>query len=471
MITFVLQGYDGDISKIGMYNSEPIMCLIVKSVKMASKKRSLCKQFHRLIWLQILILLIINGVGAFAQQEGTFLIRGRVVDATDGNPVDRANVFIENHSHIGTPTDSQGYFLLRIPGFILDDEIVVSALGFTTREIPIESLRSGDDIVVEMTRMSILLDDVVVTPKTYDLERICREAVQRIPKNYPKNTHYISGFYRKVSTDSTQYTGLVEAVIGIRDPGYSSDNKNVQIQVIKARSGDNNLAIDPRSVNAANKIAEQYGVSSVKSLHRFYESNLIRLYDKPFTFFNTQGMAFAFSNDDHINEKAELQNITIAQGDTVLHIMVTTTTAGMQADKVNLSINLSDMAIVEFSRGIFEDKVTVNFTRNKDGRYYPCKIRLVTPILFASSGSKYFDIETFEVDRIETASNKVPKIKQGLDRMDRFDPENYSYVAAFWIQYAIDHPSYFHLDVDIIRSLERSSPLEDQFRAKALKPE
>ena len=76
---------------------------------------------------------------------------------------------------IGTPTDHQGYFLLRIPGFILDDEIVVSALGFTTREIPIESLRNGDDIVVEMTRMSILLDDVVVTPNTYDLERICRE--------------------------------------------------------------------------------------------------------------------------------------------------------------------------------------------------------------------------------------------------------------------------------------------------------
>lgn len=414
--------------------------------------------------------LMASGLNAIAQTESTFLIRGRVIDATDGSAIGSANVFIENHDHIGAATDQRGYFALRIPTFIFDDYLVVSALGYTRKRMSVELLKRNSETVFEMDRMSILLNDVVVIGNRYDIEAICKEAVRRIPGNYPHKTHYINGFYRRVSTDSTQYTGLVEAIVGIIDPGYKNSSEDVRIQVYQSRCGDNALKIDALGEKVGNEISEQNSVSSAKSLHRFYESNLIRMYSKPFTVFNEQGMAFAFQKENNgITEKAELQGTTVYNGDTILHILVTSNASEEQLDAIELSINLSDMAIVEFTRGIFDDKVNVKFVKNDDGRYYPNMIRLITPTLFESSKNRYFDIEILRVDIIKNTPKSIPKINQGLDRMGSFRPEGFSYDAVFWTQYFNDHALYIDLDNDVLRSLERFRPLEQQYKNKAFK--
>lgn len=440
---------------------------------MILKKYSLLNPFDQMDYkpswknlpLQVALIIFLTSNGLLTKaQTGDIVINGRVVDAVDQHAITYAHVFIENHDHIGVVTDEKGAFTLKLPGFIEDDYLVISALGFTTKKISLNAVRYSAPEIFELDRMAILLNDVVVTADRYDLEWICQEAVRRIPKNYPDKVHYIKGFYRKVSTDSTQYTGLVEAVIGIKDPGYNKASEKVQIKVYETRSGDNYLKFDTLAMKIGNKISQEFGVSSFKNLHRVYEDNSIRLYKEPHTVFNQQGITFSFSKGKHgITEKAELKDITNDQGDTILHIVVKSYAEEKLLDAIHLSINLNDFAIVEYTRGSFDFRITVKFARHVNGKYYPYMIQRVTATLNESNRSTaYHDIVTFHADYIETTPKKIPKIKQGEDRIVDFKPEEFAYDSLFWQQYFNDHPLYMDMDDDV----ERSRPLEKQFKNK-----
>ena len=108
---------------------------------MVLKKFPLYSQFYQMncrctcaLFCVILSVYLASGVIDVKAQTEELVISGRVVDAADGSVIADANVFIEHHSHIGEPTDRQGQFTLRIPGFIVNDNLVISALGFNTKK-------------------------------------------------------------------------------------------------------------------------------------------------------------------------------------------------------------------------------------------------------------------------------------------------------------------------------------------------
>ncbi len=414
-------------------------------------------------WL-IVIFFQVSAFHVSSQDSVQRIIHGIVTDANDLEPIAAANVFIKNHDHIGVSTDENGKFSLVIPVYIQDDFLTISSIGYETVMIDLNSIASeGGTIQFSLNRISILLDEVIIKSKHYDVEQICQQAIKKLSKNYPHKEHYIQGFYRKVSTDSIRYTGLVEAVIGIDDPGYKKSTEDIRIKALQTRHGDNLIRTDSVAFAVGNVLSERYGVAAAKSLHRFYESNLIRLYNKPYTLFNKDGRLFLF--DDHadgITEKAEIENITYEDGDTILHIYSQSFSFKTKLDEIHVSINLRDNAIVEFTRGIFDDKVTVKFRRSAQGRYYPYFIRLVRPTLFdKNKGSRYYDIETFEVDFVDIDHHKARKAKSSEDRSATFSPNQASYDPEYWIRYMTDSPR--PLDNDVLMSLERTRPLEEQF--------
>ena len=388
-------------------------------------------------------------------------IHGVVTDGTDNSPITAANVYLKNHDHIGTYTGPDGTFSLQIPTYVKNDYLVISSIGYEA--IDLNRLADVNGTAkVTLNRMSILLEEVIVRANQYKVEEICQRALHKISDNYPQTPHYIEGFYRKISTDSVQYTGLVEAVIGVKDPGYQRKPEDIQIGVLQSRYGDNMIKTDSISMQVGNVLSERLGVAAAKSLHRFYESNLIRLYNKPYTLFSKQGRLFEFKNNPNgISEKAEIENITIEDGDTILHIFSKSFTPERTLDAIYVSINLRDNAVVEFTRGLFEDRVTVKFKKLIDGRYYPYFIRLVSPVLFdKNKGARYYDIETFEVDLIQDNVSRKKRIAPAEDRTETFSPPN-SYNSSFWRGYMATKPR--RLDNDVLTSLERIRPLEVQF--------
>lgn len=116
-------------------------------------------------------------------------ITGRVVDATDGEPLPGANVFIEGTT-IGAPTDIEGRFLiLNVPPGTY--KLVARFLGYVTQttegvivrtDLTTEinfSLRTesfvGEEVVVQANR------DVIIKDLTSTEARVSREEIAKLP--------------------------------------------------------------------------------------------------------------------------------------------------------------------------------------------------------------------------------------------------------------------------------------------------
>lgn len=411
--------------------------------------------------------LLVISLSSAGQPTSPHTVKGIVTDITNGEPIPGAHIYLRNHDYIGDAAKSDGSFSILVPLYAAEDYIVISALGYTTREVSLVSLGSLEQpISFSLNRVPIMLHEIFVTAKRYDLRKICERALQSIPRNYPNRIHFLEGLYRKVETDSLGYTGLVEAQIAIRDTGYKGETVNTQIEVLQARFGDSVIELDSINLKLMDALRTKFGSSHYKSLHHFYESNSLRHYNTPHTVFNKKGFTQVYENLTDENFGWDLENVSIIDGDTILHIHYRFFPPGSKKvqDEIRLSVNLSDYAIIEYSRRMFEWSGTVKFQKLPDNRYYPYYIRSVSPSL-VDRGNQYVTIETFEADLTETQTRRKLNRKNMEDRMQSFDVAKFSYDSSFWGQYFNKHPH--PLDSAIIKDLEQSRPLTEQFHNKS----
>ncbi|HOI31026.1 MAG TPA: TonB-dependent receptor [Melioribacteraceae bacterium] len=91
---------------------------------------------HRLI-PQLLLLVLLNSTLLVAQVETTGNLRGLVTDSTSGEALAYGNVFIKE-LNIGASTDSRGYFMIGSVPANRNLTLVISYLGYKTKQIPIK---------------------------------------------------------------------------------------------------------------------------------------------------------------------------------------------------------------------------------------------------------------------------------------------------------------------------------------------
>ena len=107
------------------------------------------------------------------------LISGQVVEATNGEPVPFASIFVPKTS-VGATADENGKFKLTVTG--TPDSIAASALGFSTqrRKLSAEPVQS---VLFRMKTGGVALAEVVVRPGENPAFRILREVQKHKPEN------------------------------------------------------------------------------------------------------------------------------------------------------------------------------------------------------------------------------------------------------------------------------------------------
>src|SRR5690606_597592 len=111
--------------------------------------------------LRFFLTLLISfiGLNSFSQTE----IKGKVADFMTYEPIESASVYIDKTT-IGTITNVDGKFALRVPAVNLSDTLVISSIGFKSFKTTIEDFESGSDIFLEEDVAS--LDEVVLVADT-----------------------------------------------------------------------------------------------------------------------------------------------------------------------------------------------------------------------------------------------------------------------------------------------------------------
>lgn len=92
------------------------------------------------------------------------ILKGRILDEHSKQPIPFANIGIFK-ANVGTVSNPDGSFSLRVPASHLQDSITFSSLGFKRVDLFIPSLQKTEDLVIELTEKPQLLREVYVVGK------------------------------------------------------------------------------------------------------------------------------------------------------------------------------------------------------------------------------------------------------------------------------------------------------------------
>ena len=163
------------------------------------------------------------------------MLRGRVLDADTHQPIPNAQVGIGDN-RLGTSTNLDGRFALRVPAAYQNSALEVALLGYRRFSRPLPPL-PGPELLIELQISPASLGTVRVTASA---EGIIREAVARIARNYPVRPTQLTGFYRESDDEAAgrHYDYLVEGQLRVYKPGYQHPRAAGQTQVLESRRVD-----------------------------------------------------------------------------------------------------------------------------------------------------------------------------------------------------------------------------------------
>ncbi|MDR0422460.1 MAG: carboxypeptidase-like regulatory domain-containing protein [Proteiniphilum sp.] len=157
--------------------------------------------------------------GNTVQPDSIYLLRGRVLGADSNKPLPNASISVQQ-INVSSVTNQDGYFSIRVPASTRQSQLHIRYLGYENRLIPIASLINNPNNHITLKPSHFELKEIVVV--SGDGAELIRQALQRIPQNYPDDPHMMVAFYRESVKKGSNHISLVEAVLDIYKAAYDS---------------------------------------------------------------------------------------------------------------------------------------------------------------------------------------------------------------------------------------------------------
>jgi hypothetical protein len=159
-----------------------------------------------------------------------FFLSGKIVDDRKENPIKYASVSLVNKP-IGTISNVDGNFLLKIHPDFIRDTIVISCMGYAQMMMP--AFKILDEDVIVMNPVSIRIKEVKVVATTPS--KLLQNIRDHLLVNYSEDSKLMTAFYRETIQQDNDYINVSEAVIEILKAPYSNSMRNDLVRVIKGR--------------------------------------------------------------------------------------------------------------------------------------------------------------------------------------------------------------------------------------------
>jgi hypothetical protein len=163
------------------------------------------------------------------------VFKGRVSDRERKDVLPYTGITILE-TNIGTLSNIDGDFELKIPEKNKNDTVVFSHLGFRQYRMPISEI-TGESYAIHLQPISIHLKEVKII--VLDAPQIVNKVIEKIGMNYPHDTEIMTAFYREVLKQDSKYIDVAEAVMDIRKAPYENANIPDRIKVVKGRKSHN----------------------------------------------------------------------------------------------------------------------------------------------------------------------------------------------------------------------------------------
>ena len=159
------------------------------------------------------------------------IIKGKIVDSKTKKELVFATVSVVG-TNIGTVTNTEGEFVLKIKNDLNATEIEISYLGYKNLKKQI-NIFNDETVIIDLELQAISLSEIVIIPENAtDLLNGIRAA---IPKNYSIEPNSMMAFYRETIMQRRKYVAISEAVVEVYKAPYDNDSKNDLVKLIKGR--------------------------------------------------------------------------------------------------------------------------------------------------------------------------------------------------------------------------------------------
>lgn len=159
-----------------------------------------------------------------------FFLSGKILEQKKETPISYASVSVFNKP-VGTITNTDGEFLLKLHPRYINDTLVISNMGYAQVFMPANRLLDEDLIFLEP--ISIRIREVKVTATTP--ENLLENIRSNLENNYTSYPKLMNAFYRETVRQDGNYINVSEAVIEILKAPYQNTFRNDVIRLLKGR--------------------------------------------------------------------------------------------------------------------------------------------------------------------------------------------------------------------------------------------
>jgi len=202
-------------------------------------------------------------------------IKGRVLDAQNNSPLPFASIGLEQ-TNLGTITNMDGFFVLKVPSADRSGSIIVSHMGFMSRSLPVELLQE-EVIDIPMARRVISIQEVII--RYIDPLTILNKALSGRSQNYNQDPVYMTLFYREGVTRNEKVINYSEAVFKVYKSSYLLGENHDQVKLLKSRKVQNTSGSDTVQVKLKAGILTGLQLDLVKTMPTFLDLDYFGQYD------------------------------------------------------------------------------------------------------------------------------------------------------------------------------------------------
>ena len=368
------------------------------------------------------------------------VIKGHIFDNENKTAIPFATIGIVEEN-IGTITNSDGFFLLRIPDSLIGTSLVVSHLGYMSQQIPVQLL-DEQQVDLYLDRRVISIQEVII--RYIDPTLIIEKAMDQRKKNYAVDPAYLTTFYREGVQKNNKFISYSEAVFKVYKSPYDVSEHSDQVKLLKSRKVQNANPSDTVFLKLKAGVQSALQLDIVKCIPGFLDQ--------------TPPVEYIYKYSDLVSYNAkDAYAITFVQNTDLKKALYTGTVyiekegfailgADFEMNPAYLDLAAEDLVLKKSSRLIVKLK-KINYSLSYtsfNGRYYlqhaRCDLEVITRLrhhLSSDHFNTFLELATCNIDTSEVVKfQKQELMKPGIV----FSDQPYNGNDAFWEGFNIITP-------------------------------
>ena len=276
------------------------------------------KRLTYIVWIPIFLIVFCVPSALMAQESDTEMvtIQGVIRDKESRQVIYNANIAVVG-SNIGTVSNADGVFVLKVPKGELSDGLLVSHVGYLNSRITMESITQQEEQLKIWLRPST---EWLYEVNVYggDPRDLVKQAIEKIEANYADRDNMYRAFYRETVQKGRRYIGVAEAVMDVYKTEYRfRDIFRDRSQLLRGRRLVSQRAKDTLSVKLAGGPVTPVYLDVVKNGEELLDIDLLDNYlflmDKPTSLDNRMQYVVAFYPQKSLNYALYIGKLYIDQ--------------------------------------------------------------------------------------------------------------------------------------------------------------